>query len=427
MFHTNDESPVPNKIGRKGPVSPRARQDDKASSRSASFDSSDSDSDNESKHLSLKHISNSVKRISEEKQRNVKKFPKLKPKISESESEQEVKKVKKTKLECEKCKKKFSTSVALEYHRITFHVESGTSSPSPGESKTAEKTNKRKSVTKPAEVVKKQKISPDKRDTNKSKCLTGIFRKTQKQSDHSEDDSKQVIENIKSKLFMMQQKTFSSFSFESRKRQSVNYKDSSSSESPSDQDSESSVEHRKDVRRKVGKKSSVPRSRSIVRKDSETSSDEEIVAKKSAKKGSKEKPRTIESEFQSHSIDAILRSKYDVKGSKNNKSASKLLKSSSPSVNKSKTAKVTSDSEPEIVKKEIKTEPVVDIVDSEDESSKIRERLFTTTSVKEKCENCNKNFKNLLTLRYHQLHCDVSNKMTSSASKNSVEKSILYE
>ena len=86
---------------------------------------------------------------------------------------------------------------------------------------------------------------------------------------------------------------------------------------------------------------------------------------------------------------------------------------------------MTSDSEPEIVKKEIKTEPVVDIIDSEDESSKIREKLFSTTSVKEKCEFCNKNFKNLLTLRYHQLHCDVTTKSTSNANKNPVEKSIL--
>jgi len=90
-----------------------------------------------------------------------------------------------------------------------------------------------------------------------------------------------------------------------------------------------------------------------------------------------------------------------------------------------KAAKVTSDSEPEIVKKEIKTEPVVDIADSEDESSKIRERLFSTTNVKEKCDRCHKNFKNLLTLRYHQLHCDVSSKSTSSTNKNSVEKNIL--
>ena len=421
MFHTNDEIPLTNKtLSTSKPVkktggsqASHRSKEDKKPSRSASFDSSDSDSDNESRHLSLKHISNSVKRISEEKQKNVKKFPKMKPKISESESEVEVKKMTKVKLECENCRKKFSSAMALEYHKITFHV--GDESSHSGEKKIKGK-----------QPVTKQKISPNKTDTNKSKCLTGIFRKTQKQSDHSEDDSKQVIETIKSKLFMMQKKTFSSWNFESRKRQSVNYKDdSSSSESRSDRESQAPTDLRKNVKRKAEKSS-----RPVKKRFAETSSDsdEEPVAKKPAKKVSKEKPRTIESEFQSHSIDAILRSKDDVRVSKKlpSKSASKLLKSSAPSAPKSKAAKkVTSDSEPEIVKKEIKTEPVVDIVDSEDESSKIRERLFSTTSVKEKCENCSKNFKNLLTLRYHQLHCDASTKITSNASKNSVEKSIL--
>ena len=421
MFHTNDEIPLTNKtLSTSKPVkktggsqASHRSKEDKKPSRSASFDSSDSDSDNESRHLSLKHISNSVKRISEEKQKNVKKFPKMKPKISESESEVEVKKMTKVKLECENCRKKFSSAMALEYHKITFHV--GDESSHSGEKKIKGK-----------QPVTKQKISPNKTDTNKSKCLTGIFRKTQKQSDHSEDDSKQVIETIKSKLFMMQKKTFSSWNFESRKRQSVNYKDdSSSSESRSDRESQAPTDLRKNVKRKAEKSS-----RPVKKRFAETSSDsdEEPVAKKPAKKVSKEKPRTIESEFQSHSIDAILRSKDDVRVSKKlpGKSASKLLKSSAPSAPKSKAAKkVTSDSEPEIVKKEIKTEPVVDIVDSEDESSKIRERLFSTTSVKEKCENCSKNFKNLLTLRYHQLHCDASTKITSNASKNSVEKSIL--
>ena len=432
MFHTNDEKQVTETVspGSKSVKKASAISGAKKSSRSASFDSSDSDSDNESRHLSLKHISNSVKRISEEKQKNVQKFPKLKPKVSESESEQEAKKTPKTKQECDKCKKKFSNSMALEYHKITFHVTSEASSPSAAENKTGEKAKKRKSLTKPSQNLKKQKTSPNKTDTNKSKCLTGIFRKTQKQSDLSEDDSKQVIETIKSTLSMMHKRTFTSFNSASRVRQSINYKDNSSSSSDSDSDEEPMPP--KDARKGKGttqRKNISSKSRVVTKKRNkaevtdESSSEDEPLAKKVVKKGPKRVPHTIESEFQSHSIDAMLRSKDDQKGAKKvqNKNVSKQVK---PTVD-SKAAKVTSDSEPEIVKKEIKTEPVVDIVDSEDESSKIRERLFSTTNVKEKCEKCNKNFKNLLTLRYHQLHCDVSSKSTSSTSKNSVEKNIL--
>merc|ERR550539_1937131 len=223
----------------------------------------------------------------------------------------------------------------------------------------------------------------------------------------------------------MHKKTFSSLNSASRVRQSINYKDNSSSSSDSQSDKDSRKGKGKTERKSILSKSRVvTKKRNKAEETDESSSDDEPVTKKPVKKGSKRVPQTIESEFQSHSIDAILRSKDDPKGAKKiqNKNVSKQVK---PTAVDAKAAKVTSDSEPEIVKKEIKTEPVVDIVDSEDESSKIREKLFSTTSGKEKCEKCNKNFKNLLTLRYHQLHCDVSSKSTSSTNKNSVEKNIL--
>merc|ERR1719495_286015 len=72
---------------------------------------------------------------------------------------------------------------------------------------------------------------------------------------------------------------------------------------------------------------------------------------------------------------------------------------------------VTSDSEPEIVKKEmIKIED-----DSEEKSTaladhvvlsnQIREKLLSNKSEKVRCENCNKSLKNSIILQYHQLHC----------------------
>ena len=179
-------------------------------------DSSDSDSDNDSKHLSLKHISNSVKRITESQK-------KLKLKNqSETEMEPETSKnpPAKIKLECESCRKKFKDSLTFEYHKITCphlsHVQGKSGSPNQGEAsikidknknaKTSlEKPKKRKSESNLDDAnIKKQKILSEKSDKIKSKLLTGIFRKTQKHvSDVSEDDSKSVIESIKSTLSLM--------------------------------------------------------------------------------------------------------------------------------------------------------------------------------------------------------------------------------
>ena len=93
--------------------------------------SSDSDSEDDSKHLSLAHISRSVQRMSGSKSKQeikkvseapaptppakqVKQASKVVPKAARTEKEKQ---------SCDKCKKKFSDNLALEYHKITFHVE----------------------------------------------------------------------------------------------------------------------------------------------------------------------------------------------------------------------------------------------------------------------------------------------------------------
>ena len=109
-----------------------------------------------------------------------------------------------------------------------------------------------------------------------------------------------------------------------------------------------------------------------------------------------------------------------------------------PKVNKKPPTKkkekmVTSDSEPEIVKKDmIKIED-----DSEEKSaalaehdllsSKIREKLLSNKSEKVKCENCNKSLKNSIILQYHQLHCSPvpKSKVPTSPSLSAVEKKII--
>ena len=380
-----------------------------------SCNSSDSDSDNDSRHLSLKHISNSVKRISESQK-------KLKLKRqSESETEPKIAKKPPAKflLECEKCKKKFKDSLAFEYHKITFHIQSERSSPGgsepsrrsdkPSQSKSditsSDRPSKRKSECHLEEINnKKQKILSEKTDKIKSKCLTGIFRKTQRQvSDHSEDDSQTVIQSIKSTLSLMHRK---------RKQRSppVTGKRSIYRE---DSDSDQIEEEKRKVIRKEK-----PHQRKTNFSDSESDSSElEKIPKKSiAKKNLSNK--TIEKDFQSHSIDAILRSKDDLK---EKKKLVKDVKFKGISAKKPKT--VTSDSEPEIVKKEEKPEIKIEIVDSEDESTKIRESLLSTKNSREKCEHCNKTFKNILVLNYHQLHCEPPH--TSKSTSNSVEKTIL--
>merc|ERR550539_667444 len=157
----------------------------------------------------------------------------------------------------------------------------------------------------------------------------------------------------------MHKKTFSSLNSASRVRQSINYKDNSSSSSDSQSDKDSRKGKGKTERKSILSKSRVvTKKRNKAEETDESSSDDEPVTKKPVKKGSKRVPQTIESEFQSHSIDAILRSKDDPKGAKKvqNKNVSKQVKATSVDA---KAAKVTSDSEPENVKKEIKTEPVV--------------------------------------------------------------------
>ena len=431
MFHT-DSTPEP----KPQPVKP-----------SKPADSSDSDSDNDSKHLSLKHISNSVKRLTQNQKITPKPQQQQKPPQQQQQQKpiqqqeikpQPVKKDVKSRRECEKCKKKFKDQMAYEYHKITFHVEQEhTASPAGSdksgrtEPKQSEKAKKRKSASKATEVpVKKQKILSEKTDSLKSKCLTGIFRKTQKVSDYSDDDNQQVIASIKSTLSMMHGKKILS-SGDSRNKARVNYKDDSDSDSEESEYERPSPPAKKKVVAKNGK----PSKRIDIRKmfkrkesydsSSSSSEDESPRSKKGAQKNpSKAKTvssKTIENEFQSHSIDAILRSKDDKKDSKKSTST-KVTKPKEASKQVSKKMKtVTSDSEPEIVKKEIKTEPVVDIADSEDESSKIREKLFSSKNTKEKCENCNKNFKNNLVLKYHQLHCDATN----NHKNNPVEKNIL--
>ena len=113
---------------------------------------------------------------------------------------------------CEKCKKKFNDPMALEYHRITFHVEEDTASPAT--SLDREKSSKGREIpkgnklqndvsmgTKPDKKTLKSakragpglKVNPAKKqkvvhDKTKSKCLTGIFRKPNP-SDSSDDES----------------------------------------------------------------------------------------------------------------------------------------------------------------------------------------------------------------------------------------------
>ena len=456
MFHS-DASESPSEPDNKTDPNPPpiSKAPVKKDTRTMSYDSSDSDSDDDSKHLSLKHISNSVKRFTENNKKmrqkqsesesdmdlnSVKRFTennkKLKQKQSESESDAELKKpTQKSKFECEKCKKKFKDSMAYEYHKISFHVESDLS-PLPKEIKSAkadekrEKPKKRKSSSKPEIPIKKQKLESDKTDLLKSKCLTGIFRKTHKVSDHSDDDSHSVIASIKSTLSLMHKgrvKPNLNSESDARKRKPIFYKNGSDSEESEPENVKKSNSSRKKMKSVMKNGSFGARETS----SEDSSSEEEYVTKKNAKK-SASKPKqssnhkTIESEFQSHSIDAILKSKEEKSDPKNRKSnkQTKSKEAKEKIVKKPSAATVTSDSEPEIVKKEIKTEPVVDIADSEDETTKTREKLFSTAATREKCENCNKSFKNLFVLKYHQLHCDIS-KSASNNSKTSIEKNIL--
>ena len=191
-----------------------------------------------------------------------------------------------------------------------------------------------------------------------------------------------------------------------------NYKDDSDSE----QSEEDNIKRVRKPNLPHRKKEVLSRKCETSESGSESSDDEdEYVSKKSVVKKNLAS-KTIEKEFQSHSIDAILRSKDEPKEKK------KLIKPiKAKNVKKPKT--VTSDSEPEIVKKEEKPEIKIEILDSEDESTKMRESLLSTKNSKVKCEGCNKTFKNTLVLNYHQLHCEIP--QTSKSAFNLVEKSIL--
>ena len=91
---------------------------------------------------------------------------------------------------------------------------------------------------------------------------------------------------------------------------------------------------------------------------------------------------------------------------------------------------VTSDSEPEIVKKESVKTDVMEMKHDESDgnecmSNKIREKLLSTKSEKVKCESCSKTFKNSVILQYHQLHCIAHNKYVSPSTSHAVEKKIV--
>ena len=435
MFHTSEEkSPSiiePPKYSKSLEKDAKIdiRSQNKTQNTSAMFVSSDSDSDDDSRHLSLKHISNSVKRHSTSstvlKKLEIEVKAKPVSKIVVQKPETDIKK-KVSKFECEKCKKKFKDPMTLEYHKITFHVEkSSPVSPSTkstpiASSSDGEKAKKRKLQVKPKENLKKQNIVAD---SNKSKCLTGIFRKTQKYSEPSDDENPQhVIDSIKSTLSMMKQrKERDIYESSSSKKK---YRTYSTDESDlSDSDAMDEVKQPK-VKSKSSKNHKKRELKMNFKKHYDSSSEEssEEIDRKSLKRKSSS-DKSIEKEFQNYSIDAILHSKdEDCKNSKK-KNAKQIKRQRRPSMKVVKKTKktVTSDSEPEIVKKEIKIEPIIELEDSEDESSKMREKIFESNS-KEKCQNCNKSFKNELVLRYHQLHCEAPNKSTS---KTYIERNIL--
>ena len=86
-------------------------------------------------------------------------------------------------------------------------------------------------------------------------------------------------------------------------------------------------------------------------------------------------------------------------------------KADKKSLSNSREKMVTSDSEPEIVKKEVikieddSEEKLAAAADHDLLSNQIREQLLSNKSEKVKCENCNKSLKNSIILQYHQLHC----------------------
>jgi len=180
----------------------------------------------------------------------------------------------------------------------------------------------------------------------------------------------------------------------------------------------------------------------LPKKDS-TSEDEKIEDNTSASKVKVPVQKTLDSDFDKSSLDSILLSTDEDKSLKvfyksedakceesqfdfQNKNVTKVINK----VAKCNKKMVTSDSEPEIVKKEtIKTEEIDEKNKESDEnealSNRIREKLLATKSEKVKCEICRKTFKNSVILQYHQLHCVVQKNSVSYSQNNLVEKKII--
>ena len=171
--------------------------------------------------------------------------------------------------------------------------------------------------------------------------------------------------------------------------------------------------------------------------------DKNITVDVKEKIESRKKQQQIVSESDKSSLDGILLSTDEDKNvkefykSEDSKSEgsqypfkNKKVQDIISNVKKSNEKMVTSDSEPEIVKKETTKNEIVEIKDNdnyenESLSNKIREKLLATKSEKVKCENCNKTFKNSVILQYHQLHCIMPKKSLSSSPNHLVEKKII--
>ena len=190
--------------------------------------SEDSDTTCDSNYLSLKHISMSIKKQDEKRgakdaaltiaarpttKLEVKPIPKtevpphknteLKPEPKAKGNFAESSSSKKVKFPCDKCKKKFSDMMAMEYHKITFHVEAPpTPPPRPAPLPTpsvSAKSSKAKTIKNTTSNTKSKKIIESESDSdsesdiqenstepelkkyadekNKLSALSGIFNK----------------------------------------------------------------------------------------------------------------------------------------------------------------------------------------------------------------------------------------------------------
>lgn len=93
--------------------------------------SEDSDNACDSNYLSLKHISMSIKK--QDERRGARPQDLLpKPTAIKAEAKRTgTPPARKVKFTCDQCKKKFSDALAMEYHKITFHVDCSPPSPKP--------------------------------------------------------------------------------------------------------------------------------------------------------------------------------------------------------------------------------------------------------------------------------------------------------